>query len=317
MKARAPGKLVLSGAYAVLEGAPAIVTAVDRYVTADAGRIADLVTPEVREAVGASEAPWFDASELREEGEKLGLGSSAAIVVASLASRALRERGLLADAELAELVLEPALAAHRRAQGGGSGVDVAAAAYGGTLVFHRAEPGAEVTAPALFRVTLPAGLVVETWWSRQAASTADFVRRVRALAEREPQNYAALIGAQSQAANGAVRAVLRGQADDFVAALGEQRRALAALGQAADVDIVTRAVEELAALSDAAAVLPAGAGGGDIVLHVGRAPSPAPFRERAAALGHRLLSLALGARGAHSLEGDSSPALHATKRASP
>ena len=42
-------------------------------------------------------------------------------------------------------------------------VDVAAAAYGGTLVFHRAEPGAEVTAPALFRVTLPAGLVVETW----------------------------------------------------------------------------------------------------------------------------------------------------------
>lgn len=316
MRARAPGKLVLSGAYSVLEGAPAIVTAVDRYVTADASRQAELVTPEVREAVGATDAPWFDASELREEGEKLGLGSSAAIVVASLATRALRERGLLADAELAELVLEPALAAHARAQGGGSGVDVAAAAYGGTLVFHRADPGAEVLAPALFRVGLPAGLVIETWWSRQAASTADFVRRVRALAVRDPEDYATLIAAQSRASDAAVRAVLGGRADEFVAALGEQRRALAALGHAADVDIVTRAVEELDALSEGAAVLPAGAGGGDIVLHVGRMPSPAPFRERAIELGHRLLPLALGARGAHAVEGESAPP-RATNRPPP
>ena len=36
---RAPGKLVLTGAYAVLEGAPAIVVAVDRYAVADASRI--------------------------------------------------------------------------------------------------------------------------------------------------------------------------------------------------------------------------------------------------------------------------------------
>ena len=35
MRARAPGKLVLSGAYAVLEGAPALVAAVDRYAVAD------------------------------------------------------------------------------------------------------------------------------------------------------------------------------------------------------------------------------------------------------------------------------------------
>src|SRR5690606_12116062 len=35
MKTKAPGKVVLSGAYAVLEGAPCIVTAVDRYVYAD------------------------------------------------------------------------------------------------------------------------------------------------------------------------------------------------------------------------------------------------------------------------------------------
>ncbi|MBM4364466.1 MAG: phosphomevalonate kinase, partial [Deltaproteobacteria bacterium] len=82
MIARAPGKLVLSGAYAVLEGAPAIVTAVDRWVTADTGRPADRLTPEVSAALAGRTAPWFDAGPLRDGEQKLGLGSSAAILVA-------------------------------------------------------------------------------------------------------------------------------------------------------------------------------------------------------------------------------------------
>ena len=86
MRACAPGKLVLSGAYSVLEGAPAIVSAVDRYVCCDSARPAELITPEVRAALPAgADAPLFDASALRAEGRKLGLGSSAAILVASLA----------------------------------------------------------------------------------------------------------------------------------------------------------------------------------------------------------------------------------------
>src|SRR6185437_2901148 len=87
--ARAPGKLVLSGAYAVLEGAPCLVAAVDRYAVADASRPATFVTDEVRCAVAAgalARPPWFDASALRESApdgtsRKLGLGSSAAILV--------------------------------------------------------------------------------------------------------------------------------------------------------------------------------------------------------------------------------------------
>src|SRR5579871_2078485 len=94
MRARAPGKLVLSGAYAVLEGAPCLVAAVDRYAVADAARPAPFVTDEVRAAVDAGvldAAPWFDASALRDRApdgtsRKLGLGSSAAILVASMAA---------------------------------------------------------------------------------------------------------------------------------------------------------------------------------------------------------------------------------------
>ncbi len=293
MKARAPGKLVLSGAYAVLSGAYALVTAVDRFVTADASRAAERVTPEVREALGDEPAPWFDATALREGDEKLGLGSSAAILVASLAARELT-RGPRTDGELAEAVLRPALAAHARAQGGGSGVDVAAAAYGGTLSYRLTSHEPTVT-----RVALPRAIVIETWWSGRAAATSDFVRRVRALREREPADYATLIEAQSAAALRAERAANTGDAAGFVSALHSQRAALAALGRVAGVPIVTPEAERLASRAAPAAVVPAGAGGGDVLLHVGFEPSSPEFRELAASLGHRLLPLALGARGVH------------------
>lgn len=295
MRARAPGKLVLSGAYAVLDGAPALVTAVDRFVVADASRPAERVTPEVRAALADEPAPWFDASALREGDEKLGLGSSAAILVASLAAREL-SRGPRSDGELAETVLRPALAAHARAQGGGSGVDVAAASYGGTLVY-RLTPHE----PTVTRVALPKAIVVETWWSGRPAATSGFVSRVRALRERDPGDYATLIDAQSAAALRAEHAVNTGDAAGFVAALHGQRAALAALGRVAGVPIVTPEADALASRAAPAAVLPAGAGGGDVLLHVGFEPSTPEFRELAASLGHRLLSLALGARGVHAV----------------
>ena len=61
-RARAPGKLVLSGAYAVLSGAPAIVTAVSRYVIADTSQLAELVTDEVAAALAPGQvASWVSA----------------------------------------------------------------------------------------------------------------------------------------------------------------------------------------------------------------------------------------------------------------
>lgn len=294
MSARAPGKLVLSGAYAVLEGAPALVAAVDRWVTADANRPPERVTPEVAAALGDRTAPWFDATALREGELKLGLGSSAAILVASLAARVVAERGPLDDGELAELTFRDALVAHARAQGGGSGVDVAAAAYGGVISYRRTPHE-----PVVKRVTLPAAVVVETWWSGAPATTSDFVRRVHDLRERDPDSYRTLLGAQADASHKAEQAVLAGNAPAFVAALHAQRAALGALGRVAGVEIVTAAATRLAASASPAAVLPAGAGGGDILLHVGFEPSSADFRASAASLGHRLVRLALGARGVH------------------
>jgi phosphomevalonate kinase len=292
--------MVLSGAYAVLSGAPALVAAVDRYVLADTARASEFDAPEVRAAIGAAPAPWFDASALREEGKKLGLGSSAAIVVASLAALELEREPELEDAALCARVYPRALSAHRQAQGGGSGVDVAASAHGGVLAARRSEGASELTLTA---VQLPSELYFEVWAASAAAATAEFLARIRAFAARDPGLHRARIAAQAAAAEAALTAVERGKSADFVAAIGLQFAALSALGAAAEASIVTPEHAELGrlALAHGAAFLPAGAGGGDVAYYVGESAPPVEFAVRARALQQTRLALRLGARGVHRL----------------
>jgi phosphomevalonate kinase len=205
MKACAPGKLVLSGAYSVLEGAPALVTAVDRYVCCDAAQAASIVTPEVRAALPGAVPPAFDASALRSEGRKLGLGSSAAILVASLA--AADPRQFSSEAELRQAIFGTALAAHRHAQGGGSGIDVAASTWGGTLLARCRADGRLEIEP----LRLPGALVLEAWASEVAASTAEFLHAVARFRERSPAGHAALFGALRAAAERASEALRSGR----------------------------------------------------------------------------------------------------------
>lgn len=298
MKARAPGKILLSGAYAVLDGAPAIVAAVDRYVTADGERPAERVTDEVRVALGAANVPWFDASELRRGDRKLGVGSSAAILVASLAVRVLERMPGASDGALAAEVFAPALAAHRAAQRGGSGVDVAASAYGGVLSFRREQGG---SAPSLQALVLPAGLALEVYFSGESASTPELIARVEGLRASEPALHERLLGAQAAAASEAESAALASDAERFVRALSEQGRVLGELGARAGAGIVTRACRALAELAEreGGTALPSGAGGGDVLVFAGTHPSSPEFRALAERLGHELLPLSIGARGVH------------------
>jgi phosphomevalonate kinase len=296
--ARAPGKIVISGAHAVLEGAPAIVAAVDRYAVADARRPAAFITPEVAAALGSRPAPWIDASALRQEDRKLGLGSSAAILVASLAALALVEEGPLDDATLAARVFPAALAAHARAQGGGSGIDVAASCFGGIRIAVRREDGLETT-PA----RLPTGLVLEIWSAKEPASTAALLAAVRDLGRRDPERHRSILGAQAQASLVAAEATRRDDGGALIAALREQRVHLDRLGRAAGVRLVTAAVAELdsAARAEQAVVLPAGAGGGDVAVFVGIADPSEALRALVARTGHVRLEASLAARGVHAM----------------
>ncbi len=301
MRARAPGKLVLSGAYAVLEGAPAIVAAVDRWVEADSARRAQRVTDEVAAALGdaaVARAPWFDASALRSGGahdRKLGLGSSAAIVVASLAALELDASPDLDDGALAARVLPRALAAHRQAQRGGSGIDVVASALGGVLRCVRDGEGVAATP-----YPWPTELVTEVWSSGEAASTSALRAEVDALREARPATYRACLAALARGAESAASST---SAQGVLDALAAQAEGLAWLGAEAGAPIVTEGCARVSALAraEAAVVLPSGAGGGDVVLHCALGPSSAAVRGAFERAGFARVPLALGARGVHAV----------------
>ena len=274
MKVIAPGKLVLTGAYAVLEGAPAIVIAVDRHV------VADVASPE-----DVNVSALHDAS-----GRKLGLGSSAASMVATEGARAVARGEDPSDPLVRARIVRAARGAHAVSQGGGSGVDIAASVYGGALRYEVS--GAE---SRVRPVQLPRGLVFEAWWSGWSARTSDLLARVAALKTRTPGALDPLVSLASTAA----AHVETGDAHAFVRSARAYGRGLFVLGQAADAPIVLPGFAELAAIAERedGAFLPSGAGGGDVGIWLGVAPPPPAFAARAAALSMSRLALALDRDG--------------------
>jgi phosphomevalonate kinase len=237
--ATAPGKLVLMGEYAVLDGAPALVLAVHRGVGCRVERGGEglrIHTPMgddrfVRAALEAVRAPpgrygFFDLDPCLIEG-KPGFGGSAAATVAAVLAGGGR------GPESFEV--------HHRVQGSGSGIDVAASLHGGLLRFR----AGEVTPlPVVEPVVVYSGRSARTG-PRVAAYrswTGDregFVRASTALVDR----FAAAP----------------------IAALAEAGARLASMAQAAGIAYLTPGLERVAALAreHGGAAKPSGAGGGD------------------------------------------------------
>ncbi len=292
MRAFAPGKLVLTGAYAVLDGAPAIAVAVSRGAFADTSRAALDATPEVRAALGDdASAPYVDASAMFSDGRKLGLGASAAILVASLAAIEVGAGADLSDATVRERLLARARAAHASAQSGGSGVDVATSVHGGAIRYVMGEP--------VKRVAVPAGLEIHVFACATSARTSELRAQVDRLAQTNPAVHGACSTDLRTIANDAARAVDAGDAAGFVDSLRRTARALARLGNAAEIAIVPAGFDELEAIAarDAASFSVSGAGGGDVAVHVGPAKPSVLFLERARALGLSMLDLSIDYKG--------------------
>jgi phosphomevalonate kinase len=272
----APGKLVLTGAYAVLDGAPAIVVAVDRYAAAD---IRSPTQVDVREL--------YD-----EGGRKLGLGSSAAAVVATLAARAMARGEDPRYAAVRAEIFRVARGVHAREQHGGSGVDVAASVHGGVLRY--AVQRGEV---AMRAVDLPSDLVLAAYWSGTSARTSELIARVDALRARSADSAA--FATLREVAADAADAVEERSALTFVERAAAFGCALEALGHAADAPIVPPALAELARMAEGerGAFLPSGAGGGDVAVWLGVAPPSTTFASRAEALALRPLVLSVDRGG--------------------
>ncbi len=302
----APGKLFLIGEYAVLHGGTAVVAAVDRRAVARFVPGAAPSTPLIAEAVKAvaqqaavdglvlpEGAPEVDSTALTQDGQKLGLGSSAAAVVAAVA--ALWDtvgRPLEPD-----LLRALASKAHRQVQGGrGSGGDVAAAALGGVIAYARDAGHAPVIRP--LAGAAPGDLVV--FRAGDPAATVHFINAVERLEVRDPFEHAARVKPIGEAAQAFIEAYEAADARGLIDAVAAAHEALEALGNAADVPIVTPALQTAAALARGCggAAKGSGAGGGDVGVGVFPDSDAAEaFRARAAKLGLEILSIKTGARG--------------------
>lgn len=319
LQVRVPGKLMIAGEYAVLEPhQPAVVVAVNRHVTATFNAASSWTVsvpafglwdipffpvqggiqfahPDprlrfVQEALVVSvapETPPFSLlleSELEEaDGRKFGLGGSAAAVVATVA--AVRYASLEAGASPpnAETIFKLAAIAHFRAQGSGSGADVAASTFGGWLRYTSFQP--RWLAGRLARGDSLQALLAEPWpffsverlsplprdlqlcvgWTGSPASTADMLMRVEALKETKPQAFEAFLSESQRAVEHLVAGLQSANRQRALDALTRNAAALRKLGLEAGIAIETPALERLTATAHEAggAGKPSGAGGGD------------------------------------------------------
>jgi phosphomevalonate kinase len=306
----APGKVFLLGEYAVLEGAPAVVSAVGRYAVAQfiPGNEpeSDFVALAVRgalEGIGDVAAALPDGSVMVDskafstDGRKLGLGSSAAVTAASVA--AVMELAGLSVASNLELCFSIAENAHRLAQGGlGSGADVAASVHGG-LIQYRRPPGGY---PIVESLRHPPGLKIVVFAEAKSASTPELVRAVQEFAELDGSGYMSMLRPLKEAAEAFAESFAAGKVSALIAAARTFQTALGELGARAKIPIITTRFElaaDLAINLDGVAK-PSGAGGGDV--GVGLFPNEetaSRFSSRIIELGLRVLDTPLEAKGVH------------------
>jgi phosphomevalonate kinase len=298
----APGKLVLLGEYAVLDGFPAVVAAVNRRASgqfmpgrAPESELVDIAVRNAAEALGPNRealprgSVLVDTSAFSLNGTKMGIGSSAATAAVSVG--AVLETAGRSVADSTDLVFDVALAAHRAAQGGlGSGADVAAAVYGGLLHYERPAAG-----PASIRRLPPlAGVEMVVFSTGTPSSTVDCLQAVGAFAAANRETHRQLLPPIAAAVTRFEQGLFARDTREIIASIGAAHVGMEMLGQASGVPIVTPVLAHAALLATevGGAAKPSGAGGGDVGIAFLPDPEAAgAFKTRARDLGLGILDL--------------------------
>lgn len=329
IRTSAPGKLFLLGEYAVLEGAPALLTAVDRRVTVtisestsrfwqvsavsldidglrldDGGTVPEHLDPHRRRQLRVFDA--VRAAVFTRAGRIPGplaisidssalsrdghkLGLGSSAAVAAALTAALASAAGLSLEK--ESVCDLAMAAHRSAQNGtGSGGDVAASVYGGLIRYSRG------STPTL--LNWPEDLTVIAVVTGAGSRTTDLVGRVAAYAAREQSQYRADIERLTRLAEHAQSAL--SYPSRFLRLVSDYFAALTLLDAHAQAGIVTAQHQALHALAkhQGGTFKSSGAGGDDVGLAFSHSGEPA--RALAAAFaqaGAQIVPLRFGADG--------------------
>jgi len=318
VRSRAPGKLVLLGEYAVLDGAPALVVAVNRYCKAkivaakppcrlttqmvgveqfsfapgesSGVALVDLVRRSWPQPSGWSAS--LDSSEFFAQGSKLGLGSSAAALVAwAGAWEAYRHPGGFKPDLTALIEL------HRVFQNGaGSGLDVAAALIGGVVSYRLDAAGM----PHIGSVRLPNSVAFAGVFAGQSAATPGLINRYRSWAEERPGVAAELKQTMGKVAELGLAALREDDVKAFSSALRDYGRCLDDLGRAMGAEVWTAEHRAIEAEADRCGLVykVSGAGGGDTGVAFARDPEAlALFASTISARGYLVVELNVDQQG--------------------
>jgi phosphomevalonate kinase len=269
--ASTPGKALLCGEYAVLEGAPAVVAAVDRRLSVSWSEDSAPMPPEVAATLHRAQdelgplprSLTVDVSNLQQGRVKLGLGSSAAAAVATAGASFATHGFDLDDSEVLQRVFSIALEGHASIAPQGSGVDVAASTFGGFLRFARAEDAVETRS-----LKHPANLLIRLVWTGHAARTSELVGKVHALRQDAPTEHRACMGRLAELSHRVASAFEDGNATEIIAGAASYSSAMGMLGAAAGAPIVDNRLGRVGALATrfSGSAKPCGAGGGDVAV---------------------------------------------------
>ncbi len=137
-------------------------------------------------------------------------------------------------------------------------------------------------------------------WLGHSASTRVFLGRINDFKLASPNHYLRHLNRLGELAQAGAQAFNDGSANDCLQAINAYGRAMQALGEAADAPVYTDDHRRLAQLADQynVAFKPSGAGGGDIALAVAAdTDALAEFATRVQAAGYGLLDLAPAEQG--------------------
>jgi phosphomevalonate kinase len=268
---QAPGKLMIAGEYAVIDGGSALVLAVDRGVQCLVEPCETLqiqtpdgddrfVRPVLKDTTGR-----YTFSDWRPTGlaGKPGFGGSAAACVAACVA--------------AGRPPQDAREIHRQVQRGGSGADIAASIHGGMI---RYQAGKSTPVEAIQPVVI---------WSGRSAKTQPLVDRYLAWSDR-----AEFVREST--------AIVEAFAEDPVARLHDNAHLLQHMATLAGLPYSTPRLAGIASLAArfGGAAKPSGAGGGDCAVALFSDPgAEADFRAAALSKGWALIEVqpAAGAAG--------------------
>ncbi|MEJ2138078.1 MAG: hypothetical protein P8Y61_01270 [Gammaproteobacteria bacterium] len=300
-RATAPGKLILVGEYAVLEGAAAISAAVDRFAAAnlvvssgrselriantgdrfpfshtdgavdwhaDPGIYGDLLIAAL-DALRDDRAairglPPFEIELCTRQFYSDASGEAQKIGVGSSAALTVAVVAALQACMGETPTLRRCLAAHRILQHGtGSGVDIATSWHGGVIAVRP-----DAVAPAVESLRWPEGFYLRPVWSGNAASTTGMLARLKAFGRGSPQAYEALMTKLSDGALAAQAPWRASRSGELFEALQDYGELLRELDEKASIGIWSDGHRRLRSLAQTVGVgyKPSGAGGGDFGL---------------------------------------------------